>query len=119
MVLALAGLTAYAWKAQGRNTEDAHIALLRKAIREAEVAKSLVPMIDRLEALRGTVAGLGPGNPEYEKYYPQLTQLQNLIGDQLPALVSSRDASGNATIVGTDMARDHIRSLIKAAEIEK
>lgn len=116
LVLALAGLTAFAWKTQGRDKEDSSKAMRRLRNHQAVVAESLLPMIDKLEALRGTVAGLRPGDADFEKYYPQLTQLQNLIADQLPALVFSRDADGNATIVGTDMARDHIRSLIKAAQ---
>ncbi|MHB8895304.1 MAG: hypothetical protein ACYC99_09045 [Candidatus Geothermincolia bacterium] len=114
VVLAIAGLTAYAWKAQGRYKEDASLALMRQTVRNAEVAKSLLPMIDKLEALRGTVAQLNPGDPDYARYSQQLSELQNLIGEEMPALVYLRDRDGNVTLVGAEMARAHLETIISA-----
>jgi hypothetical protein len=115
VVLALAGLTAVAWYAQGRNKEDTTAAIALILQHNADVARSLLPLVDRLDILRGTVANLQPGTPEYQRFSQELTELQNIIGDAMPALVYRRDAAGNATLAGVEMVRKHLDAQIKAA----
>jgi hypothetical protein len=116
VVLALAGLTAVAWYAQGRNKEDASYALALVHQYNADVARSLMPLMDKLDVLRSTLASLQPGTPEYQKYAQELTELQNLIGGEMPALVYRRDANGNVTLASVEMVRRHLEDLIKAGQ---
>lgn len=115
VVAAAAGISALAWKAQGRSAEDVSYARWTIVSHEARVAKSLMPMIDRLETLRGQVGSLRPGTAEYDAYNHKLTDLQNVIADAMPALVFRRDAAGNATLVGVEMARAHLQARIDLA----
>lgn len=117
VVAMLAGLSAWAWQAQGRSTEDVSYARWAAVYHDAQFAKSLLPMIDELDLLRGQVASLQPGTAEYDRYNGKLTELQNLIGDALPALVYKRDSNGNVTIVGVAMARAHLQAQIDLAAL--
>jgi len=113
VVLILAGLSALAWEAQGRTREDPALAIKRIRHRDAEVARSLLPMIYRYETLlRNSVAGLPYGTPQWVSSNRQFTEVQNLIADEAPALVWHRDANGNVVLVGPEMARKHLRAVI-------
>lgn len=115
VVAAAAGLSALAWKAQGRSTEDITYTRWATIRYEGYLAKSLMPMIDRLETLRGQVESLRPGTAEYDTYNRKLADLQNLIADAMPDLVYKRDAAGNAALVGVEMARAHLQARIDLA----
>lgn len=115
IVLALAGASAWAWRAQGRTSDDLSLARWQRSWSDGELAKSLMPMIDELEVVRGQVASLQPGTAEYDKYARKLMDLQNLIGEEMPVLVYTRDAEGNVTIVGAEMARAHLKAQIDLA----
>ena len=112
VVLVLAGLCAFAWKAQGRTKEDTSVAMRRARHHDAQVAASLMPMIDRYEKLMFTLAGLQYGTPQWVSSNRQLTELENLIGDGDPALVWHKDQNGNVVLVSPEMARDHLRAVI-------
>lgn len=112
VVLVLAGITAFAWKAQGRTKEDTSFAMRRARHHDAQEATSLLPMVDRYEKLMFSLAGLQYGTPQWVSSNRQLTELENLIGEADPALIWHKDQNGNVVLVSPEMARNHLRAVI-------
>ena len=112
VVLALGAAVGLTWKAQGRTREDTTFTQERARYREAQFAKSVLPQIDRYEALMNTVSGLKYGTPQWKSSAAQFTELQNLIGEEVPALIWHLDENGNVVLVGPDMARKHLQAII-------
>ena len=113
VVLALAGLSAYAWKAQGRTKENAKAVILREHSAQADLAKSLLPMLERVGVLKAELPGLKEGTPQRAAAAQELMELENIIGDAEPILVFTRDPGGNTTLVMTDMARKELKAQIQ------
>jgi hypothetical protein len=112
LVCLIAGLSLLAWKLEGRGEEDSAAAEMQFLRERALVAESLLPLVDRVKAMRDALQVLPPGSADYENTVRKLTAIQNVMASQVPELVESTDGDGNARIVHVDEARRIIEQII-------
>lgn len=111
VVCLIAGLSLLAWRLEGRGEEDSTAAEIQSRQADAFVAASLLPLVDRVKAMRDALSVLPPGSADYDNTVRKLTGIQNLIASQLPELVESTDENGNARIVHVDQARSILEQM--------
>ena len=107
----------WVWRSENRDTEDNAFAARLERRELAQKAKSLIPFVDQLEAMRLLLSSLKPGTSEYLKVQNKLTEAQNLLALQLPDLVACRDSEGNCVIINTADAKLQLKLLIDSASL--
>jgi hypothetical protein len=112
LVAALAGFSLLMWKVEKRDIETFTRGEAGAKQLEAFIAKSLLPMVDRLQLLQQSIPGLQPGSPAYTDTSEQITEIKNLIAAQIPTLVVGHDEQGNALIVPTEETRTLLNAII-------
>ncbi len=103
-VLVLAGLAGVAWKLEKRGREDLGVAIAADNAQKIALARSLLPLLDRLGTLRYNLGSLEPGTDAYVETERAVTEAQNLLASQMPALAAGRDRDGNVVLVPLDEA---------------
>lgn len=108
----------WSWRAEKRDRDDPVDAMREQKKLEAALAASVDRLVDKLALLRDEQLDVwrrAPGSPEFKAVTQELTEVQNLIAAEMPALVFYRDSKGNAVIVNVSMAREHLETIMKAA----
>lgn len=116
VVAALAGLCVFMWKVERRDREDTTLSELASRRQQASIAKSVMTLVDRLQALQQSIAGLEPSSTAYIDTSEQITEVQNLIASQIPSLVVGHDEQGNALIVPAEETRNLLNAVISRGD---
>ena len=112
VVAALAGFCVFMWKVERRDREDTTLGELASRRQQASIAKSVMTLVDRLQALQLSIEGLEPSSTAYIDTSEQITEVQNLIASQIPSLVVGHDEQGNALIVPAEETRNLLNAVI-------
>lgn len=114
VLAAFAALVMWKWKAENRDVENSSIEVLAARQRAGWAAEAAGRLVDRLEALRLEAAVVAAGSPEDQRIQEEIREVSNLIAAEMPALAYEMDEQGNAVIVGVEMARNHINTILEA-----